>query len=207
MINKNFIIILSSPSGAGKSTISKMLLDKYDDVKLSISATTRQPRVGEVDGKHYYFITQDDFNKRLSNDDFLEYAGVYEKKYGTLKSEVERIWDSGSDVLLDIDWQGSLLIQKQITDKTRLLTIFLLPPNIKELRNRLEKRGTETQDLINKRMADAKNTILHCNEYEHLIVNDDLEEAFNKICNLIEYKRRKNDSINELIVKVMGEEV
>ena len=161
---EHFIIILSSPSGTGKSTLARMSLDKYNNIKLSTSATTRKPREGEVDGFHYYFLTQEEFDKKVANNEFLEYAGVYEKSYGTLKSQVENKFAEGNDVLLDIDWQGNLSVSKQIQDNSKLLRIFLLPPSVRELENRLSARATDTKDIIEKRMSDAKNTITHYKE-------------------------------------------
>ena len=137
---EHFLIVLSSPSGTGKSTLAKMLLDKYNNIKLSTSATTRKPREGEIDGFHYYFLTQEEFDKRVANDEFLEYAGVYEKSYGTLKSQVEEKFSEGNDVLLDIDWQGNRSVSKKITDKSKIISIFLLPPSVGELERRLNGR-------------------------------------------------------------------
>jgi guanylate kinase len=204
-MTEHFIIIISSPSGTGKSTLTKMLLEKYGDIKLSVSATTRQPRDGEKHGTHYHFITQSEFDEKVANEEFYEYAGVYEKSYGTLKSEVEKNWSNGNDVLLDIDWQGNLLVQKQLTDKTKLLTIFILPPSIKELRRRLEGRGTDKPEVIEKRMNDAKNTITHYNEYDYVLVNDDLNKCFQKICDLIDGKRNENDSLKKNVEKLLKE--
>jgi guanylate kinase len=204
-MTEHFIIILSSPSGTGKSTLTKMLLEKYNDIKLSISATTRHPREGEKHGVHYHFIAQEDFDKKVINNEFFEYAGVYGKSYGTLKNEVEKNWQKSNDVLLDIDWQGNLLVQKQLVNKSKLLTIFILPPSIKELRKRLEGRNTDSQEIIDKRMADAKNTITHYNEYDYVIINDNLEHCFQKICALIEHKRKINRENKEIVDKILSE--
>jgi guanylate kinase len=208
MSYKNFVIILSSPSGTGKSTLTHMLLKKYDNIKLSTSTTTRPPREGEIDGFHYHFITQEDFDKRVANNELLEYAGVYGKSYGTPKSEVTNNWEQGNDVLLDIDWQGNLLVSKQIADESEIIRIFLLPPSITGLRNRLTLRGTDSQEVIEKRMADAKNTITHYKEYDYIIVNDNLEQAFTELCSLIEAKRIKNiekDSLKKFVDKLENE--
>lgn len=205
---EHFIIILSSPSGTGKSTLAQMLLDKYNNIKLSTSATTRKPREGEVDGFHYYFLTQEEFDKKVANEEFLEHAGVYGKSYGTLKSQVEDKFAEGNDVLLDIDWQGNIFVSKQIQDKSKLLRIFLLPPSVRELENRLSARATDSKDVIEKRMADAKNTITHYKEYDFVIVNDSLEVAFDELCSLIDAKRFQNIKQNELdkFVKELIEE-
>lgn len=195
---EHFLIILSSPSGTGKSTLAKMLLDKYNNIKLSTSATTRKPREGEVDGFHYYFMTQEEFDKKVANGEFLEYAGVYGKSYGTLKSQIEDKFNQGNDVLLDIDWQGNLKVSKQITDSKKILKIFLLPPSVRELEHRLTSRATDSKEVIEKRMADARNTISHYNEYDYVIINDNLEIAFEEMCALIEAKRFQNIKKSEL---------
>lgn len=205
---EHFIIILSSPSGTGKSTLAKMLLDKYNNIKLSTSATTRKPREGEIDGFHYYFLTQDEFDKKVANNEFLEYAGVYEKSYGTLKSQVEDKFAAGNDVLLDIDWQGNRLVSEQIKDKSKIIRIFLLPPSVKELENRLNGRGTDSAEVIAKRMADARNTISHYNEYDYVIINDSLELAFEELCGLIDAKRLANvkkDKLEEFVGQLIKE--
>lgn len=199
---EHFIIVLSSPSGAGKSTLTKMLLEKYSDIKLSTSATTRKPREGEIDGFHYYFITQDEFDKKVKNNEFLEHAGVYEKSYGTLKAQVNEKFASGNDVLLDIDWQGNLLVSKQITNSDKILRIFILPPSVEELQNRLTSRGTDSAEVIARRMADARNTIAHYNEYDYIVINDDLNTAFYELCSIIEAKRIANvkkDLLNKFV--------
>ncbi len=195
---KHFIIVLSSPSGTGKSTLAKMLLEKYDDIKLSTSATTRKPREGEVEGVDYFFLSQEDFDKRVKNGEFLEYAGVYDKSYGTLKSQVEDKFNSGNDVLLDIDWQGNLLVSEKIKDKSEIIKIFLLPPSIEQLKGRLTGRATDSEEVIAKRMADAKNTITHYKEYDYIVINDDLQKAFQEIEHLINAKRIENAKKEEL---------
>lgn len=205
---EHFIIILSSPSGTGKSTLTQMLLDKYNNIKLSTSATTRQPREGEIDGFHYYFLTQDEFDKKVANNEFLEYAGVYGKSYGTLKSQVEDKFATGNDVLLDIDWQGNRLVSEQVKDKSKIIRIFLLPPSVKELENRLTSRGTDSAEVIAKRMADARNTISHYNEYDYVIINDSLELAFEELCGLIDAKRLANvkkDKLEEFVGQLIKE--
>ncbi len=205
---EHFLIVLSSPSGTGKSTLAKMLLDKYNNIKLSTSATTRKPREGEIDGFHYYFLTQEEFDKRVANDEFLEYAGVYEKSYGTLKSQVEEKFSEGNDVLLDIDWQGNRSVSKKITDKSKIISIFLLPPSVGELERRLNGRGTDSAEVIAKRMSDAKNTISHYNEYDYVIVNDNLDVAFEELCGLIEAKRLSNikkDKLDNFVKQLIEE--
>ena len=130
--------------------------------------------------------------------EFLEYAGVYGKSYGTLKSQIEDKFNQGNDVLLDIDWQGNLEVSKQITDSKKILKIFLLPPSVRELEHRLTSRATDSKEVIEKRMADARNTISHYNEYDYVIINDNLEIAFEEMCALIEAKRFQNIKKSEL---------
>lgn len=187
----NFIIILSSPSGAGKSTITKKLLETDENIKLSVSATTREPRDGEEDGKHYYFLSKDTFKEEIEKDNFVEYAEVFGNYYGTLKREVESKFADNKDIILDIDWQGARQVSDQL-DVKRLLRIFILPPSIKELENRLRSRGTDSEETIKKRMDKARDEISHFNEYDYIVVNDNIEEAFEQVKSIIYAKRLQN---------------
>ena len=187
----NFIIILSSPSGAGKSTITKKLLETDENIKLSVSATTREPRDGEEDGKHYYFLSKDTFKEEIEKDNFVEYAEVFGNYYGTLKREVESKFADNKDIILDIDWQGARQVSDQL-DVKRLLRIFILPPSIKELENRLRSRGTDSEEVITKRMEKARDEISHFNEYDYIVVNDNIEEAFEQVKSIIYTKRLQN---------------
>ncbi len=187
----NFIIILSSPSGAGKSTITKKLLETDENIKLSVSATTREPRDGEEDGKHYYFLSKDTFKEEIEKDNFVEYAEVFGNYYGTLKREVESKFADNKDIILDIDWQGARQVSDQL-DVKRLLRIFILPPSIKELENRLRSRGTDSEEVITKRMEKARDEISHFNEYDYIVVNDNIEEAFEQVKSIIYAKRLQN---------------
>jgi guanylate kinase len=187
----NFIIAISSPSGAGKSTITRRLLEWDSSIKLSVSATTRKPREGEVDGVDYYFLTKDEFEKEIKNNNFVEYAKVFDNYYGTLRREIESKFDNGKDVILDIDWQGVRLVSDQI-DAKRLLKIFILPPSIKELENRLRARGKDNNDVIENRMKRARDEISHFNEYDFVVINDNLESAIEQIKSIIIAKRLEN---------------
>lgn len=187
----NFIIILSSPSGAGKSTITKKLLETDENIKLSVSATTREPRDGEEDGKHYYFLSKDTFKEEIEKDNFVEYAEVFGNYYGTLKREVESKFADNKDIILDIDWQGARQVSDQL-DVKRLLRIFILPPSIKELENRLRSRGTDSEEVITKRMEKARDEISHFNEYDYIVVNDNIEEVFEQVKSIIYAKRLQN---------------
>ena len=193
----NFIIILSSPSGAGKSTITKKLLETDPRITLSVSATTREPRDGEEDGVHYYFLSKDSFKEEIDKGNFVEHAEVFGNYYGTLKKEVEKKFADSKDIILDIDWQGARQVSDQMDNK-RLLRIFILPPSIKELENRLRNRGTDSEEVIQKRMDQAKSEISHFNEYDYIVVNDDIEETFKQIQSIIEAKRLRNIDQNVL---------
>ena len=193
----NFVIVLSSPSGAGKSTITKKLLETDDRITLSVSATTREPRDGEEDGVHYYFLSKDSFEEEIEKGNFIEHAEVFGNYYGTLKREVEKKFADSKDIILDIDWQGARQVSDQM-DKKRLLRIFILPPSIKELENRLRNRGTDSEEVIQKRMEQAKSEISHFNEYDYIVINDDIEETFKQIQSIIEAKRLRNIEQNIL---------
>ena len=167
------MLVMSSPSGAGKTTISRELLSREPELTMSISATTRQPRPGEVDGKDYYFITKDKFHEMVENDEFLEHATVFENSYGTPRGPVEEALSSGRDVLFDVDWQGT----QQMAGKTRgdLVTIFILPPSQAELEKRLRTRAQDPEDVIKKRMAKASSEMSHYDEYDYIVVNVDVD--------------------------------
>ncbi|NDV93780.1 guanylate kinase [Dysgonomonas sp. 521] len=170
------LIIFSAPSGAGKSTIVNYLLSQKLNLQFSISATSRLPRGTEKHGVEYYFHTPDEFRQKISNDEFLEFEEVYEDKfYGTLKSEVERILNSGGNVVFDVDVVGGCNIKKYYGD--RALSVFIEPPSIEELRNRLINRGTDSLEIIESRVAKAEYEMQFASQFDVVIKNDDLEEA------------------------------
>lgn len=174
---KGKLIIFSAPSGAGKTTIVKHLLQKGLDLGFSISATSRGPRPNEVDGKDYYFLTADEFTRKVQNNEFLEWEEVYKgTSYGTLKSEVERIRKSGKNVIFDVDVVGGLNIKKFYGDEA--LAVFVQPPSVEELRKRLTTRSTETEEKIAMRIAKAEHELTFADRFDVVIVNDNLEDAF-----------------------------
>lgn len=168
------LFIVSAPSGAGKSSLVKALLEKDPAIRLSISYTTRAPRPGEVDGAHYHFVGREDFQARLERGEFLESAEVYGNYYGTSQPWIEAEMAAGRDILLEIDWQGAAQVRRLMP---RAKSIFILPPSIAELRRRLEGRGTDSAEVIARRMAAAAEDVSHALEFDYLVVNEDFDTA------------------------------
>ncbi|MCG7542401.1 guanylate kinase [Pseudoalteromonas sp. OF7H-1] len=168
------LFILSAPSGAGKSSLIKALLEKHDDIKVSVSHTTRTPRPGEENGVHYHFVSVDEFKQLIDKGDFFEWAQVFENYYGTSKQAIEDQLAAGIDVFLDIDWQGARQVRGLMPE---VKTIFILPPSTAELEKRLNGRGQDSQEVIAGRMAEAKSESSHYNEFDYILVNDDFEQA------------------------------
>ena len=187
--NEGVLLVISSPSGTGKTTICKKLLEYDKNIHLSVSVTTRKKRKNEVEGIDYYFRSKKDFLNLKSQNSFIENALVFENYYGTLKSEVLEQLENGIDVLIDIDWQGT----RQITQamKGNLIKIFLLPPSIDELKKRLSKRNSDSIKEINFRMSKALKEIKHFDEYDYVLVNDNLDNTFQNIVKIIEVERLK----------------
>ena len=184
MDRKGKLLVISGPSGVGKGTIvSKITEHLGGTVRLSISATTRNPREGEKDGVHYHFLSEEDFLKRVENNEFLEYAFVHENYYGTPKPPAEAALRDGCDVILEIDVQGAMQVKENFQDG---VYIFILPPSIEELRNRLTQRGTESDQDLELRMSKALAEIDYLERYDYAVVNDDLQDAVNKVLSIIE---------------------
>jgi len=189
--NKNFCFVLSSPSGAGKTSISKKLLQKDKKLVLSISCTTRPIRKGEVNKSDYIFISEEDFKKQIKKGNFLEHASVFGYHYGTLSQTVSNFFKKKKDVLFDIDWQG---FQQLKQSGMNVVGIFILPPNKTELIRRLKKRGRDTSKEMKKRMSLAQDEISHFPEYDYVVVNDDLDSCVSKIENIIIAERLKKSN-------------
>jgi guanylate kinase len=186
---RGLMFILSSPSGAGKTTVSRMLLAHDSRLRMSVSATTRAPRPGEVDGRDYIFVDQPRFDQMVEDGEFLEWAHVFGHSYGTPKAEVKAGLREGNDYLFDIDWQGTQqLYQKMQSDVVR---VFLLPPSIDELRRRLNARNTDSADVIAARMDRAKAEISHWDGYDYVIVNDNIETCFAKVLQILASERMR----------------
>lgn len=187
MTNKGRLIVFSAPSGCGKGTmIAEILKDK--NFYCSISATTRSPREGEIDGVNYYFLKKEDFEKKIENNEFLEYACYCDNYYGTLVSEVENKLDEGINVILEIEVQGAMKIRQIRPDA---LFVFISPPSVEELRRRLRKRGTESEDIIEKRVAQAEKELSFVSEYDYNIVNAALEDAISDFFAVIRAEQLK----------------
>ena len=199
---RGLMFILSSPSGAGKTTIARKLLAHDGEIRMSVSVTTRPPRPGEVDGQDYIFTSQTEFDRMVKDGQFLEWATVFGNSYGTPKAQVKAGIREGQDFLFDIDWQGTQqLYQKMETDVVR---VFLLPPSIDELRRRLTGRGTDPAEVIQSRMDRARAEISHWDGYDYVIVNDDIEACFAKVCEILAAERMKRARQTGLIGFVRG---
>ena len=180
---KGMMFVLSSPSGTGKTTLTKKLAERNTNFAISISHTTRKPRLNEINGKDYYFVNKEEFNDLIKRDDFFEYANIFDNNYGTLKKPVIELLAQGKDVLFDIDWQGTKQLKK--IENLSLVTFFVLPPNIKILKERLLNRHNGQEKLVEQRMKKFNEEVSHWNEYNYVVVNDDLDKCYAKISNII----------------------
>ena len=185
---RGLLIILSSPSGAGKSTLAKRLMEWDPSLSFSVSATTRAPREGEVDGTHYHFVDETKFRSMVADGEMLEHAHVFGNFYGSPAGPVRTAIDDGCDVLFDVDWQGAQQISRSAL-QDHVLSIFVLPPSISELRRRLESRGQDAEDVIQKRMQKSWDEISHWDGYDYVLVNDNLDASFERLKTIVSAER------------------
>ena len=186
---RGVLFVLSSPSGAGKSTIARKLLASEPELSMSVSYTTRPPRPGEVDGKDYHFVDLERFRDMVGNHEFLEWAHVFSHRYGTPKNDVFHTLSEGGDILFDIDWQGAQQLHQLAGGD--VVRVFILPPSMEELRTRLERRATDSQEIIDARMARAGNEVSHWDGYDYVLVNDDVEQCFESVKTILAAERLK----------------
>jgi guanylate kinase len=194
---RGLMFVLSSPSGAGKSTIAGKLMGDEPSLAVSVSYTTRPMRPGEVDGREYHFIDLDRFREMVDNHEFLEWAHVFDHRYGTPKTDVFHMLGEGQDILFDIDWQGAQQLHQLAGGD--VVRVFILPPSMPELRQRLERRATDSQDVIEARMARAANEVSHWDGYDYVLVNDDVEQCFQSVKTILAAERLKRSRQTGLI--------
>jgi len=185
---RGVLFVLSSPSGAGKTTLTRRLLESDAAVTLSISATTRPPRAGEVEGEHYFFVSDQQFGAMLAGEELLEHATVFGHRYGTPRAPVEAAIRAGRDVLFDVDWQGAQQLRASELGQS-VVAVFILPPSIAELERRLRGRGVDGAEVIERRMAKARDEISHWAEYDYVLINDDLDRCLSRIGTIIAAER------------------
>lgn len=203
MQNKGLLLVMSGPSGVGKGTVCGKLLERNPQIKLSVSVTTRSPRPGEVEGVSYFYRTEEEFARMIENDEFLEYMNVFGKNhYGTPKAFVENQRLAGNDILLEIDVKGALKVKEKCPDA---VMIFIAPPSMEILRNRLTGRGTECQEVIERRLAEASCELCRLDEYGYVVVNNDLETAVNHVESIICAEKLRVINNSELVQQLKGD--
>lgn len=203
---RGLMVVLSSPSGAGKSTISRALMERDRNLTMSVSATTRPPRPGEEDGKDYYFVDKSQFDSMVADGKMLEHAQVFDNFYGTPKEPVEEALSRGRDVMFDVDWQGT----QQLTDNAPkdLVRIFILPPSLEELERRLHTRAQDSEEVVQKRMSKAASEMSHYLEYDYIIINIDIEESVAQVEAILTAERQKRErlvGLRDFITAISGE--
>lgn len=199
---RGLMLVISSPSGAGKTTLSRMLMERHPEIVLSVSATTREPRPGEENGVHYHFVSKDRFEQLIEDRAFLEWAKVFDHFYGTPRAEVETRLTAGKDVIFDVDWQGADAIHDQMPND--VVSVFILPPSITALRKRLEQRPGSTPEKVERRMNGAQNEIRHWRRYDYVIVNENIDQAYGDLERILLTERQKRLRNLDLEVLVQG---
>jgi guanylate kinase len=194
------LIIVSSPSGAGKTTLCKKLLGEFDDLRFSTSHTTRKPRQGEVDGKDYFFVSEEEFERMVEDELFIEWAFVHGNRYGTARAEVRAAAIKGKDLLFDVDFQGSQQIKEQYPEA---ISVFVLPPSIHELQSRLRARGTESETSMERRFKAALEEIAHHDLFNYMLVNDNLDLAYKKLRAIIIAERCRHHRVADLAKEIL----
>jgi guanylate kinase len=188
---RGLMLVISSPSGAGKSTIARTLMERDRKIGMSVSVTTRQRRQSEIEGVHYQFVSLREFERMRDSDSLLEWAEVHGNFYGTPRDPVELAMSEGRDMLFDIDWQGAQQLQDKM--KADVVSIFILPPTMAELQSRLHRRAEDTEEVIQTRLANSRAEISHWREYDYVIVNDDLDAAFDAVQSIVKAERLRRD--------------
>ena len=201
---KGLLLVVSGPTGAGKGTICKSILEKNDHIKLSISATTRKPRTGEVHGVNYFFIEKEEFKTMIEQGEFLEYAQIYDNFYGTPKAAIMETLEKGQDVILEIEMQGARQVKEVYPEG---IFVFVLPPSLKELKNRIVGRGTETAEEIEKRFSCAFEEIKQIDDYDYFIVNQDVEKSVKELESIISSEKNKVTRYKNNIIDKFKEEL
>ena len=203
---RGLMIVLSSPSGAGKSTISRALMERDDNLTMSVSATTRAPRPGEVDGKDYYFVDKATFDAMVGEGNMLEHAQVFDNFYGTPKDPVEAALKEGRDVMFDVDWQGTQQLAENASKD--LVRVFILPPSMEELERRLYTRAQDSEEVVKKRMAEAAAEMSHYPEYDYIVVNTDIDDSVSRVVSILNAERQRTArliGLHDFVSDISGE--